>query len=140
MFLQSNIMKTNYLMEKAMDASLLRHNVISDNIANADTPGFKRSRVTFEAQLKRALESEERMKRSPHAYMTNKTHIQFNRPLDYLKVRPKINVDYDTNFRNDKNNVDIEKEVSDAVVNTLRYRALAEMVKGNFKILNSVIT
>ncbi len=140
MFLQSNIMKTNYLLEKAMNASILRHNIISDNIANADTPGFKRSRVTFEAQLKRALESEERMKKCPHAYMTNKTHIQFCKPLDYMKVRPKIHVDYDTNFRNDKNNVDIEKEVSDAVISTLRYRALAERIKGKFKMLNSIVT
>ena len=140
MFLQSNTMKTNYLLKKAMDASILRHQIIADNIANVDTPGFKRSRVTFEAQLKRALESEENMKKCHQAYLTDKKHIQFCKPLDYRKVQPKIQVDYDTNYRNDKNNVDIEKEVSDAVINTLRYRALADRIKGNFKMLNSVLS
>jgi len=139
MFLNSQIMKTNYLLQKAMDTCVLRHQVIADNIANADTPGFKRSRVTFEAQLKRALESEEYVKNCPKAYMTNKKHIPFAKPLDYRKVQPKINVDYDTTYKNDKNNVDIEKEVSDAVQNTLRYKALAERIKGNFKMLNSVL-
>ena len=139
MFLGSEMMKTNYLLERAMDASILRHQVIADNITNADTPGFKRSRVTFEAQLERALKSEEEMKKCPHAYLTDKRHIQFCRPLDYRKVRPKIHVEYDTNYRNDKSNVDIDKEFSDAVINTLRYRALAERLKGNFKMLNSVL-
>jgi flagellar basal-body rod protein FlgB len=133
-------MKTNYLLGKAMDASLLRHQVISDNIANVDTPGFKRSRITFEMQLQRALASEERMKKCPHAYLTDKKHIPFCKPMDYRKVRPKISVDYDTSFRNDNNNVDIEKEVSDAVVNTLRFRALATSIRNNYRMLNGVLT
>ncbi|MBU1078172.1 MAG: flagellar basal body rod protein FlgB, partial [Spirochaetes bacterium] len=127
------------LLEKGMDASMMRHQVISDNIANADTPGFKRSSITFESQLRRALDSEKAMKECPQAYLTSKKHIPFCKPLDYRNVRSKIHVDFDTNYRNDKNNVDIEKEVSDAVVNTMRYRALAERVKGNFKMLNQVL-
>lgn len=140
MFLNSNIMKTNYLLEKGMNASIMRHQVIADNIANADTPGFKRSTITFESQLKRALDSEKEMEICPGAYLTSKKHIPFCQPLDYRKVKAKIHVDYDTNYRNDKNNVDIEKEVSNAVVNTLRYRALTERVKNNFKMLNHVLS
>lgn len=140
MFLNSSMMKTNYLLEKSMDASMMRHQVIADNIANADTPGFKRSSITFESQLKRALDSEITAQKVPHAYMTNKKHISFNKPLDFRKVKSKVRVDFDTNYRNDKNNVDIEKEVSDAVVNTLRYRALVERIKGNYKMLNHVLT
>ncbi len=140
MFLNSNIMKTNYLLKRSMDASVLRHKIISDNIANVDTPGFKRSRVTFEAQLGRALKSEEYAKISPQAYLTDKKHFQFFKPMDYRKVQPKVNVDYDTNYRNDKNNVDIEKEISDAVVNTLRFRLLASSMKNNYRMLNSVLS
>jgi flagellar basal-body rod protein FlgB len=122
MFEKSELMKTNYLIQRALDASMLRHKVISDNIANVDTPGFKRSSVTFESQLKRALESAETARQEPQGYLTNARHIPFNKPMDYRKVEPKIVVEYDTNYRNDKNNVDIEKEMSDAVVNTLRYK------------------
>ena len=41
-----------------MDVATLRRNVIANNIANANTPNFKRSDVNFESQLKRALDSE----------------------------------------------------------------------------------
>ncbi len=140
MFLNSGIMKTNYLLEKAMDTSMLRHQVISDNIANADTPGFKRSSISFESQLYRALNSENEMRKCPQAHLTNKKHISFNKPLDYKKVKPRIHVDFNTNYRNDKNNVDIEKEISDAVVNTLRYKLLADRVRNNFKTLNGILS
>lgn len=140
MFESSTIMKSNYLLKKAMDTSLLRHQVISDNIANADTPYFKRSTVTFESQLERALNSEETVKNSPQAFLTEKKHISFNKAMDYHEVKPKIFVDYDTNYRNDKNNVDIEKEVSDAVVNTMRYKALTEKLKLNYRMLNMAMS
>lgn len=136
MFERSEFMKSNYLIKRAMDTSLLRNTVISDNIANADTPGFKRSTVTFESQLKRALDSEKTCRETPQAYITDKKHISFCQPMDYKEVEPKVFVEYDTNHRNDKNNVDIEKEMSDAVINTLRYRALTERLKMNYRMLN----
>lgn len=132
-------MKTNYMLEKAMDASWLRNSIIADNIANVDTPGFKKSFVTFEAQLDRALRSEEEMKKCPQPYLTDKKHITFNKPLDYLSVRPRIQVEYDTNFKNDKNNVDIDKEVSDLNKNTLCFKMLATCFRNNYRMLNSVL-
>ena len=43
------------VLDRAADASWLRHDVISNNISNADTPGYKRSDVNFETQLAKAL-------------------------------------------------------------------------------------
>ncbi|MDD5067037.1 MAG: flagellar basal body rod protein FlgB [bacterium] len=140
MFEKSEFMKMNYLLQRAMDTSLVRHKVISDNIANVDTPNFKKSSVTFESQLKRALDSEDIARREPQGYITNDRHIPFNRPVDYRQVGPKIQVEYDTNYRNDKNNVDIEKEMTDAVVNTLRYRALVDKMKMNYRMLNMAMS
>lgn len=140
MFESSGLMKSNYLLRRAMDASLLRHQVIADNIANAETPYFKRSTVTFESQLQRALESEETAQQTPQALLTDKKHISFSNPMDYHDVDPKIYVEQDTNIRNDKNNVDIEKEVTDSVENTLRYRALTDRLKMNYKMLNMVMS
>ena len=133
MFTDSTFMKTNYLLQKGMDVSLLRHQVIADNIANVDTPFFKRSEVTFESQMQRALNSE-KTETFP-AFLTDGNHMEFFKPIDYRKVEPKIHVEYDTNYRNDKNNVDIEKESSDAVENTLLYKALVQKVSKNFRML-----
>ena len=45
------------VLGKAMDLSLVRHSVISDNIANVETPEFKARRVDFENALASALEN-----------------------------------------------------------------------------------
>ncbi len=44
------------VLGKAMDAYSLRHRVMADNIANANTPGFKRSYVPFESELRELVE------------------------------------------------------------------------------------
>ena len=43
------------ILKKALNAASLRHQVISDNVANVNTPGFKRSDVTFQQELREAL-------------------------------------------------------------------------------------
>ena len=42
---------TSQLVRVALDAALLRHEIIANNIANADTPGFQAKRLDFEQQL-----------------------------------------------------------------------------------------
>ncbi|MDR3172718.1 MAG: flagellar basal body rod protein FlgB, partial [Treponema sp.] len=49
--------KTVDLLHRAMDANLVRRDVIAHNMANADVPNYKRQIVNFESELKRALES-----------------------------------------------------------------------------------
>jgi len=134
MFIDSSLTKTQYLLEKGLDVCLIRQEVIADNIANVDTPHFKRMDVTFESQLARALESE-KTPRFP-VYLTNPKHIDFFKPLDYRTVEPKLQIEHDTNYRNDKNNVDIEKEIADSIKNTMRYRAMAQRVDDNFKMMH----
>ena len=120
-----------------MSASLLRQEVIADNIANAGTPHFKRSEVAFESELWRALKSYD-----PYPFpakLTNKRHIPFYRPKDYSQVKPIVYLDYTTTYRNDGNNVDIEKEMVDSRENTLRYMAMAQRVSDKFRLLVNVI-
>ena len=133
MFVNSSLMKTNYLLEKGLDVSLVRHQVISDNISNVDTPGFKRMEVNFESQMARALASEKEQ-RIP-VKLTNKRHIDFFKPMNYKEVGPRLHIEYNTNMRNDKNNVDPEREVALSVKNTLRYRAMTQRINGNFRAL-----
>lgn len=125
------------MMEMSLDATSVRREVIADNIANADTPFFKRSEVSFESQLQRAVESESEPEFP--AIMTDPKHIAFDEKIDYRKVQPKISVEYDTNFRNDKNNVDIDKEMSEATKNAMQYNALLESYSRNLKVLDMVM-
>ena len=50
---------TTRALEKSLDLYLTRHNVIADNIANAETPGYKARRVDFENELKSAVAAED---------------------------------------------------------------------------------
>lgn len=123
--------KTSFLLERAMDASLVRRSVIADNIANVDTPYYKRGEVTFESQLKRALDSEGQD--ACPAKLTDARHIPFTDPIDVRGVRAKIQIEHETNYRNDKNNVDIEKEIVDATKNMMMYSAMAQRIGTGYR-------
>jgi flagellar basal-body rod protein FlgB len=137
MFTGGSFGKNLDILSRAMDVALLRRRVIADNIANSDTPHFKRSVVNFESQLKRALESET-VKRFPNL-MTHPRHIAFQRPMDYREVRPIRFLDYLTTSKNNGNNVDIEQESMDLLQNQLLYQTVAQVVIGQFSRANLVL-
>jgi flagellar basal-body rod protein FlgB len=137
MFLETSFGKTMDIMQRSMDVELLRRKVISDNIANSDTPNFKRSTVNFESQLRRALESENMTMMKAH--MTHERHIPFERPVNYREVAPKRVLDYLTSSKNNGNNVDIEEEMMLGVQNQLRYQLLSQSVSNQFSAMNMVL-
>ena len=126
------------ILQRTMDASLLRQSVIADNIANANTPNFKRSEVNFESRLTYALESAERRPRFQEA-VTNERHIRFHRSLDYRDVRPRRVLDFATTGQNNGNNVDIEIESMDLLNNQLAYQMMTRSVADSFARINLVL-
>ena len=125
------------ILTREMDVSVLRRDVIANNVANADTPNFKRSVVNFESQLKRALDSE-KMTPFPQ-YLTNNRHIVFDKPMDWQSVGPRRVLDYLTEAKNNGNNVDIEEEGMDSLNNQLLYTTLAQVVSSEFQRVNIVL-
>lgn len=137
MFLDSGFMKTVDILQRTMSTSVLRQEIIADNVANADTPHFKRREVAFESELTRALNSYD-----PEPFpaaLTNRKHIPFYRPKNYSEVNPLVHLDYATSYRNDGNNVDIEKEMVDARENSLRYMAMAQRTNDKLRLLSIVL-
>ncbi|MGB9779290.1 flagellar basal body rod protein FlgB [Caldanaerobacter sp.] len=119
------------LLAKGLYASTVRSNVIANNIANVDTPNFKRSEVKFEEILKEALYGN-KLK----GYVTHPSHIPIGPPLVY-SIRPEIYQINTTSMRLDGNNVDIDYEMSQLAKNQLYYYALVQRVSGE---LNSIMT
>ncbi|WP_010577281.1 flagellar basal body rod protein FlgB [Leptospira alexanderi] len=140
MFEKTHFMKTQDLLERGMNNSILKRKVISDNIANADVPHFKRSEVIFESMMKRAIESEkiEALKEVP-TQISDERHIQFFKPMDYREVQPKANIDYLTTMRADGNNVDVEKEVVEASNSQMQYMMMTERLNQNYRDLKQVM-
>jgi len=125
------------IMTRELDVAALRQNVIANNIANADTPNFKRSVVNFESQLRRALESENGP-RFPQV-ITNPRDIPFDRPIDWAQVKPRRVLDYLTEAKNNGNNVDIEEEGTNALTNQLLYTTLTQAVTSEIQGVNIVL-
>ena len=125
------------ILHRAMDVNVLRRNVMANNIANADTPNFKRTFVNYEAQLTRALRSEG-VKPFP-ALLTNERHIPFRRPQDYREVQPRRVLDYLSTSKNNGNNVDIEEEMVGVIENQLLYQTMAQALASEFTRVNIVL-
>lgn len=122
------------IMQRGLDAASQRQTVISNNLANNDTPGFKKSVVTFEDELIKALNTNDQIA----GFMTNSKHISIGRK-SIADVEPKTLIQKDTSLRNDGNNVDIDEEMAKLSMNSIMYNALTQQLSGEFTKLKSVI-
>ncbi len=138
MFLQNGFGKTMDILHRTMDVSMYRQQVVADNIANADTPNFKRSNVNFEAELKRALDSEKQRPRVK-TVVTNPRHISNDKVQNYRNVEPRRVLDYLSTSDNNGNNVDIEEESMLLLQNQLRYNLMTRSVSDHFTRINMVL-
>ena len=114
---------TGSMLEKALAGSSLRHKIIGNNIANVNTPGFKRAEVSFEEELATASKAE-----SPSGL--TRTHAKHLSPKPKT-VSPNIAAPDNTSMRTDGNNVDIDAEMAAMTKNNLFYNAVAQRL-GNY--------
>lgn len=124
------------ILGNSLNSAWLRQSILADNIANIDTPGFKRSDVSFQQHLARALEPSNRidMKRSTGR------HIDAGPQRDPARVTARTFAELDTSARNDGNNVNPEAEMSHIAANTMYYQALAQLASSNLRSLNTIVT
>ncbi len=123
------------LLQRGLDAAWTRNEVITNNIANVDTGGFKTSSVTFETEMKQALEADGN---SFSAKTTRPEHYSFS-GKDAVDVSPMVVENADTSYRSDGNNVDIDYENTEMAKNTLWYNTLVEQITSEFTKLKTVI-
>ncbi|MEG1971679.1 MAG: flagellar basal body rod protein FlgB [Oscillospiraceae bacterium] len=106
-------------MESSLDSLWLKQQVITNNLANSDTPGFKSKTVSFENVLADRMGDK-----------------KSNREYDY---RSKIVTDNGTEARPDGNNVDVEKESAELWRAYAQYSYLTGKISGSFKNMNYVL-
>jgi flagellar basal-body rod protein FlgB len=100
------------ILQKSLDALAVQHNVIVNNIANIDTPNFKRSVVSFQD--------------SP-LWRTNPMHMPIPQQASLDDFKPDITTITETIGRNDGNNVDLEMESGLLAENNLLYNSVADI-------------
>lgn len=124
------------MLQRGLEAAQLRQDVIANNIANVDTPGFKASSVEFESYMKEALEEGESS--GFQAKTTRPEHISFDSGSS-SNVQPAVMVDDSTTMRMDGNNVDIDKEMVDLAKNSVWYNVIVAKINGEFERLKIAI-
>lgn len=141
------------VMAKALDGLMVRHQAISSNLANVDTPGYKAMRVDFEDKLQQVLEKEDGQKAEvagmkPNSLQLNQGLLELNAThskhfgATHIKLGElNINAYQDNNisFRNDDNAVDIDTEMSELAKNSMKYEALAHLEGKSFMLTKEII-
>ena len=119
------------VLTKAADASWTREQVITNNISNNDTPGYKRKDVTFARQLNSVIQSPT----NPYSTLTQRVN---NADLSLAKAR--VYTDNATlSYRLDGNNVDIETENAELASEQINYNALIDSMTNEFSRVKSVL-
>jgi flagellar basal-body rod protein FlgB len=126
MKLFSNTVST---LENALNYSSLKQKIVSQNIANVDTPNYKAKEVSFKAAFEQALGQSFEAKR------TNVRHYQFKTTQAISGAVVKKNLNYNENG----NSVDLDKEMADLATNQIYFNALTERINGKFNSLQTVI-
>ncbi|MDA1267178.1 MAG: flagellar basal body rod protein FlgB [Planctomycetota bacterium] len=103
------------LLLHLMTASTMRAKVLAGNVANQNTPGYKRREVAFEDQLAQEI------KRG--------ASVQ-----DLVKLDPVVSIDENAEAREDGNTVDMESEVSASRENRVLYELYAAMLRGGSRL------
>lgn len=120
----------NYInvLNKAADASWTRNEVITNNIANNDTPDYKRQDVVFESYLQSALDTS-----------TNLDSQVSNLDLNSLKSTIYTDLE-ELSYRTDGNNVDIATESANLAENQIKYYTLLDSMTQEFSRLRTALT
>ena len=124
------------VLQNAMGAATLRQKVICNNIANVNTPNFKKSEVMFEDLLSQELDDSNSGKLK--MARTNEKHLPLKKGLK--NVQPVVDQINETSMRTDKNNVDIEIEMANLAKNSIYYNAVATRMGDYFSGMKSVIS
>ena len=124
------------LLESSMDATALRQRVLANNVANVETPNFKRSDVDF-AQVLNNQMNQTNQALAIEAKRTDPRHIAFT--AAGTGHDPRVVTDETSVMNNNKNNVDIDSEMSKVAENQLSYYTLVQQASYDIKHLHTAI-
>lgn len=108
------------ILKRLMSATTLRRDVLANNIASQNLPGYRRREVNFEEKLAQALD-------------------QGASDKELVGMSPEVVLDWETPTRADGNNVSPEEEASLMSENRIRFELYAMLLRGNNDLLSQAI-
>lgn len=117
------------IKREAMNANWYRYSLISQNIANIETPNYKRKDIDFESMLKSKIYGNQ-----IDMNLTNIKHI--NKVNDFSIISHKEMM---TSMRQDKNNVNIDMEMAEQAKTLIKYNIVTSRIDHDIKMMKSAI-
>ena len=122
------------LMGKVLDMQLQRQNVVSSNMANVKTPGYKARSLSFEDELQAALGLDAKGKMS----RTDQKHMPA--VFDPNGFGPEWEKAFKPRIIHGEDRVDLDKEMATMAKANLHYSALTSVIRSRFEGLRNIIT
>lgn len=123
--------RTFKMLSNSLDISAMRHKLITGNIANMDTIGYKPEDIDFEKTLKKAMDD----KKFQPMTTTDSNHFSGAGQSD-ASVKERISYDADLEHLD---SVNIDTEMDHLVENNIKYRETIEMLSRKMSILRNAI-
>lgn len=128
------------VIQKSLQGLTARQQAIGQNVANADTPGYKRIQIGFEKQLRAAIKGKKTDPDELPMRTASDRHFNLGPLADGLDaVKPELTQVTDETYRNDQGNVDIESEMALLAETNVRYNTMATLAKNKFDGIKNVI-
>ena len=119
------------VLSSAADAAWTRNEILNNNIANVDTPGFKRQDMKFESLLQNEIARQGKTSSTLDRKVAN---------VDYKRLQPYVYTDNaELSTRLDGNNVDIDTEEAELASNQLMYDGIIEGLNSEFERMKAVL-
>jgi flagellar basal-body rod protein FlgB len=126
--------KTLKALTTALNFREMRQELITSNVANANTPGYKAKKLDFEEALARALDVDGQMKMSA---LDERHHNVGNGGFNNLE--PEIYDNPNGIVSENGNTVDVEAEMAQMAENKLMYDALVQLINKKMGIMKYAI-
>lgn len=107
------------VIEAGVKAESLRQKAIANNVANLETPGYRRVDVRFEELLAKCLDS--------------------SGEVDPSEIEPQIYQPHETSVKSNGNDVNYEGEVGQMIKNAIRHKALIRLLSKKYSQIDQAI-
>jgi len=121
---------TTNLIKQGLDAYTLRQKVIAENIAQAETPGYRPRQISFEALLQRASTVENRMRHEQEGHFVH---------AEGAKIRPLVSEDSDRALDNGTNTVSVDMEMAALAETNINHKLATRALALRYQLLGKAI-
>lgn len=117
------------LLATGMSVAQDNHRIIAQNIANADTPGYRATNMDFDATLREAVGGRGRIS----LRNTRPQHLQ-------ASIYRPISKSFSSIAKNDGNMVDLEMQIANLSENTGKHNLYATILAKQFQMTKNMLT